>query len=183
MVDSNITLDGNTVGPVCWRLHKKEKNKKIKRKKKSFVFQFQFTSVKKPAAKGRSTVGIFWKKKDYYKQVGNVWVTTTTPITFCNLETFQTLYEQMSDIINVDLLSCKFRGGKNPSKVKKNVNKNWAKECWQLYSAAVLYLLSCAGGTKTGEASTIIYIETPPTDQREYYRNGCRRHVHTTAPK
>lgn len=40
-------------------------------------------------------------------------------------------------------------------------------------------LLSCAGGTKTGEASTIIYIETPPTDQREYYRNGCRRHVHT----
>jgi hypothetical protein len=30
-------------------------------------------------------------------------------------------------------------------------------------------LLSCAGGTKTGEASTIIYIETPPTDQREYY--------------
>lgn len=28
MVDSNITLDGNTVGSVCWRLHKKKKLKK-----------------------------------------------------------------------------------------------------------------------------------------------------------
>jgi hypothetical protein len=161
----------------------KKKNQKIKEKKRVSSFNFSSRRSRSRRRRDGRRSAFFEKKKDYYKQVGNVWVTTTTPITFCNLETFQTLYEQMSDIINVDLLSCKFRGGKNPSKVKKNVNKNWAKECWQLYSAAVLYLLSCAGGTKTGEASTIIYIETPPTDQREYYRNGCRRHVHTTAPK
>ncbi len=85
-----------------------------------------------------------------------------TPITFCNLETSQTLYEKMSDIINVDLLSCEFRGGKKPEKtgqVKTWIK--WAQECWQFYSAAVLFCCRVQAVPKRERLLHNLYRDSP----------------------
>jgi hypothetical protein len=63
MVDSNITLDGNTVGPVCWRLHKKEKNKKIKKKKKEFRLSISVHVGQEAGGEGTVDGRHFLKKK------------------------------------------------------------------------------------------------------------------------